>query len=104
VKPPEEVKLEFTRQWVRKAEADFKAALLLLSAGDDYLFQSAFHAQQSAEKYIKRITAAVLEGARVTLASFAFLRDFALGIVFRAKAQRPAKTLRQTTMEIEERV
>lgn len=53
MKRPDEVKLEFTREWVRKAEADFKTASLLLKAGDDYLFQTAFHAQQSAEKYIK---------------------------------------------------
>jgi HEPN domain-containing protein len=53
MKRPDEVKLEFTREWVRKAEADFKAASLLLRGGDDYLFQTAFHAQQSAEKYIK---------------------------------------------------
>jgi HEPN domain-containing protein len=53
MKRPEEVKLEFTREWVCKAEADFKAASLLLKAGEDYLFQTAFHAQQSAEKYIK---------------------------------------------------
>lgn len=53
MKPPEEVKLEFTREWVQKAEGDFKTASLLLRAGDDHLFQTAFHAQQSAEKYIK---------------------------------------------------
>lgn len=53
MKRPDEVKLEFTREWVSKAEADFKTASLLLKAGDPYLFQTAFHAQQSAEKYIK---------------------------------------------------
>lgn len=51
MKRPDEVKLEFTREWIGKAEADFKAASLLLKGGDDYLFQTAFHAQQSAEKY-----------------------------------------------------
>ncbi len=53
MKRPDEVKLEFTREWVRKAEADFKTSSLLSKAGDDYLLQTAFHAQQSAEKYIK---------------------------------------------------
>lgn len=53
MKLPEEVKLEFTREWVRKAEGDFKAAGHLLKGGEDYLFGTAFHAQQSAEKYIK---------------------------------------------------
>lgn len=53
MKRPEEVRLEFTREWVQKAESDFKAAGLLLKAGDDYLFQVAFHAQQAAEKYLK---------------------------------------------------
>jgi hypothetical protein len=33
MKPPEEVKLEFTREWVQKAEGDFKTASLLLEAG-----------------------------------------------------------------------
>ncbi|HLG15864.1 MAG TPA: HEPN domain-containing protein [Blastocatellia bacterium] len=53
MKRPDEVKLEFTREWIRKAEADFKTASLLVRAGDDHLFQTAFHGQQSAEKYIK---------------------------------------------------
>jgi HEPN domain-containing protein len=53
MKRPEEVKLEFTREWVSKAESDFKAAAFLLKSGGEYLFQIAFHAQQSAEKYIK---------------------------------------------------
>lgn len=53
MKRPEEVRLEFTREWVQKAESDFKAAGLLLKAGDDYLFRVAFHAQQAAEKYLK---------------------------------------------------
>jgi len=53
MKRPEEVRLEFTREWVQKAESDFKAAGLLLKAGDDYLFQAAVHSQQAAEKYLK---------------------------------------------------
>lgn len=53
MKRPEEVKLEFTREWVRKAEGDFNAATHLFDGGENYLFQTAFHAQQSAEKYLK---------------------------------------------------
>lgn len=53
MKRPEEVKLEFTRDWVRKAEGDFKAAELLLQSGEGFQFQTAFHAQQAAEKYLK---------------------------------------------------
>ena len=53
MKPPEEVKLEFTREWVRKAEGDFNAAGHLLKGGEDYLFGTAFHAQQAAGKYLK---------------------------------------------------
>ena len=55
MKSPEEVKLEFTRDWIRKAESDFKAAELLMKSGEVYFFQSAFHAQQSAEKYLKAL-------------------------------------------------
>jgi len=55
MKRPEEVKLEFTREWVRKAEGDFNAATHLFEGGENYLFQTAFHAQQSAEKYLKAL-------------------------------------------------
>ena len=52
MKPREEVKAEFTRDWVRKAEADFGAASHLLEAGEAYLDTAAFHFQQAAEKYL----------------------------------------------------
>lgn len=38
MKRPEEVKLEFTRQWVRKAESDFRIAQYLFASGEDYLY------------------------------------------------------------------
>lgn len=55
MKRPEEVRLEFTRDWVLKAEADFKAARFLGTSGDEFSFGTAFHAQQSAEKYLKAL-------------------------------------------------
>ena len=53
MKPPEEVKLEFTREWIRKAENDYRTAKYLSEADEDYAYGVTFHAQQAAEKYIK---------------------------------------------------
>ncbi len=53
MKPPEQVKLEFTQAWMGKAEGDFAAARHLLEGGPEYVFGAVFHAQQAAEKYIK---------------------------------------------------
>ncbi len=53
MKPPEAVKEEFTREWVRKAESDFKTAEHLLQGGPDFAEGTAFHSQQAAEKYLK---------------------------------------------------
>jgi HEPN domain-containing protein len=53
MKPPEQVRAEFTRDWVQKAEGDFKTAAHLLQSGTDFLDGAAFHSQQSAEKYLK---------------------------------------------------
>ncbi len=53
MKPPEEVKAEFTREWVRKAEIDFKTASHLYQSGPDFTAGAAFHSQQAAEKYLK---------------------------------------------------
>ena len=44
-----------TRDWVRKAEADFRGALRLASAKEPFHDLVAFHCQQSAEKYLKAI-------------------------------------------------
>jgi HEPN domain-containing protein len=47
---------ELTREWVQKAENDFKLAHLALEAGDEPLTEGAcFHAQQCAEKYLKAV-------------------------------------------------
>ena len=53
MRPPEEVKAEFTRDWIRKAEGDFKTAGHLCQSGDEFAEGVAFHAQQAAEKYLK---------------------------------------------------
>lgn len=53
MKPPEAVKEEFTREWIRKAESDFKTAEHLLQGGPDFAEGTAFHSQQAAEKYLK---------------------------------------------------
>jgi HEPN domain-containing protein len=53
MKPPEAVKEEFTREWIRKAESDFKTAGHLLRGGPDFAEGTAFHSQQAAEKYLK---------------------------------------------------
>jgi HEPN domain-containing protein len=53
MKPPEIVKEEFTCEWVRKAENDFKTAGFLCQSGPDFDDGTAFHSQQAAEKYLK---------------------------------------------------
>jgi HEPN domain-containing protein len=53
MKPPEVIKEEFTREWVRKAEIDFKTAGHLCHGGPDFTEGTAFHSQQAAEKYLK---------------------------------------------------
>ncbi len=53
MKRPEEVKVEFTIQWVEKAEIDLNTAEYLCRSGARYVSAAAFHAQQAAEKYLK---------------------------------------------------
>jgi HEPN domain-containing protein len=53
MKPPELVKEEFTREWIRKAETDFKTADHLCRSGVEFAGGTAFHSQQAAEKYLK---------------------------------------------------
>jgi HEPN domain-containing protein len=55
MKSPEVIRTEFTREWVRKAELDFKTARHLLQSGPDFMEGAAFHAQQAAEKYLKTL-------------------------------------------------
>ena len=53
MRPPEKVKADIVRQWLRKAEADMEAAEALLSDDQSSLYPSCFHSQQTAEKYVK---------------------------------------------------
>jgi len=53
MKPPEVIKAEFTREWLQKAEGDFKTAGHLFQSGTDFLDGATFHSQQAAEKYLK---------------------------------------------------
>ncbi len=53
MKRPEEVKVEFTIQWVKKAEIDLNTAEYLCGSDTKYVSAAAFHAQQAAEKYLK---------------------------------------------------
>lgn len=46
---------KLTREWVRKAEADWQAAFRLISSKPPLHDAVCFHAQQSAEKYIKAV-------------------------------------------------
>jgi HEPN domain-containing protein len=53
MKRREEVKIEFTREWIRKAEIDLATAQHLYEGGELYAHGTSFHAQQAAEKYLK---------------------------------------------------
>jgi HEPN domain-containing protein len=53
MKPPEEVKREFLRQWLEKAEGDWSLSHRLLSDPEPPTEAIAFHAQQAVEKYLK---------------------------------------------------
>jgi len=55
MKPPEEVKREFVREWLRKGESDLAAARHLLNGGSELAYGAAFHAQQAAEKFLKAV-------------------------------------------------
>ena len=55
MKQPEEVKREFTRQWLEKAEGDYKTSGHLLPAGKEHLEAVTFHSQQASEKYLKAL-------------------------------------------------
>jgi HEPN domain-containing protein len=55
MKQPEDIKREFTRQWIEKAERDYNTSNHLLSEEGMYLEAAAFHAQQAAEKYFKAL-------------------------------------------------
>ena len=44
-----------TREWIRKAEDDFRAAGVLAAGSEPFHDQVCFHCQQSAEKYLKAL-------------------------------------------------
>jgi HEPN domain-containing protein len=53
MKKPEEIKLEFTCEWVRRAENDYRTTEHLFESGEAFAYGVTFHAQQTAEKYMK---------------------------------------------------
>jgi HEPN domain-containing protein len=52
-RPPDQVREEFVRQWLLKAEEDLNAAKSLMAHGGTFLSTVCFHSQQAAEKYLK---------------------------------------------------
>ncbi len=52
-----------TREWVRKAESDFRLAVDIAQGNKPFHDERCFHCQQSAEKYLK----AILEELGVTI-------------------------------------
>jgi len=46
---------KLTREWVRKAEADYRLAAKLTRGSEPFHDQLCFHCQQSAEKYLKAL-------------------------------------------------
>lgn len=55
MKPPDEIRRDLIRQWLKKAEEDLGVAELLLAERAPYLSAVGFHLQQAAEKYIKAL-------------------------------------------------
>jgi len=53
MKPPEQVRAELVRQWLKKAEDDWRLRRRLAMDSGSYAEASAFHAQQAVEKYLK---------------------------------------------------
>lgn len=46
-----------TREWVQKAEGDYRVVVLLAAEKEPFHDQVCFHCQQSAEKYLKALLA-----------------------------------------------
>jgi HEPN domain-containing protein len=46
---------KITREWVRKADADYRLAAKLAKGSEPFHDQLCFHCQQSAEKYLKAL-------------------------------------------------
>jgi HEPN domain-containing protein len=53
MKPPDEALFALVRQWIAKAELDYRTAESLLRDLDPIRESIAFHSQQTAEKYLK---------------------------------------------------
>jgi len=53
MKPPEQIRAELARQWLERAEADWRLCHRLMEDPEPYLEATAFHCQQAAEKYLK---------------------------------------------------
>ena len=53
MKPPDDVRQELVKRWLRKADEDLAVANLLLADDAPYYAAIGFHAQQAAEKFIK---------------------------------------------------
>lgn len=57
--PPHEHIVRVIKEWVGKAENDYRAGARLLSSEDDALYDVVgFHAQQCVEKYLKAVLVA----------------------------------------------
>src|SRR5262245_31101140 len=64
---------KLTREWVRKAEADYRLAVKLARGSEPFHDQLCFHCQQSAEKYLK----ALLQESGRAIPRIHLLRDLA---------------------------
>jgi len=53
MKPPEKAKRELVKQWLEKAEDDWRLSHRLVGDPESYAEAAAFHAQQAVEKYLK---------------------------------------------------
>mgnify|MGYP001241934367 CR=1 FL=1 len=53
MKPPEEARRKLLRQWLEKAEGDWRLSCRLLTDPEPYMDAIAFHAQQAVQKYLK---------------------------------------------------
>ena len=53
MKPPEEALVLLVRQWIAKAEVDYRTAERLVRDDEPIRESIAFHCQQTAEKYLK---------------------------------------------------
>jgi HEPN domain-containing protein len=55
MKPPDAVLRDHVRQWVAKAEVDYRTAERLVNDSDPIRESIAFHCQQAVEKYLKAL-------------------------------------------------